>query len=163
MSMKTIALAGALCLLFASSTLCNANSVPWCAADVAILNFKNYKGQDLARIELRSLKPVCSRNPEEKGFGVGVERSMRIEHNGQWTEVPKECLSGISFGVDGLALSGDDAGLGIVVFGKPADGDERVETMIFKLGDEVSCSRVVPCLNVDNPNHEIIECERDLR
>jgi hypothetical protein len=75
------------------------------------LNFKNYKGQDLARIELRSLKPVCSRNPEEKGFGVGLERSMRIEHNGQWTEVPKECLSGISFGVDGLALSGDDAGL----------------------------------------------------
>jgi hypothetical protein len=38
-----------------------------------------------------------------------------------------------------------------------------VETMIFKLGDEVSCSRVVPCPNVDNPNHEIIECERDLR
>jgi hypothetical protein len=46
--MKTIALAGALCLLFASSTLCKANSSPWCAADVAILNFKNYKGQDLA-------------------------------------------------------------------------------------------------------------------
>ena len=41
--MKTIALAGALCLLFASSTLCKANSGPWCAADVAILNFKNYK------------------------------------------------------------------------------------------------------------------------
>jgi hypothetical protein len=163
MSMKKIALAGALCLLFASSTLCKANSVPWCAADVAILNFQNYKGQDLARIELRSLKAVCDRNPDKKVFGVGSERSMRIEHNGQWTEVPKECLSGISFGVDGLALSGDDAGLGIVVIGKPADGDERVETMIFKLGDEVSCSRVVPCPNVDNPNHEIIECERDLR
>ena len=96
--MKTIALAGALCLLFASSTLCKANSGPWCAADVAILNFKNYKGQDLARIELRSLKAVCDRNPGEKVFGVGSERSMRIEHNGQWTEVPKECLSGISFG-----------------------------------------------------------------
>ena len=67
--MKTIALAAALCLLFASSTLCKANSSPWCAADVAILNFKNYKGQDLARIELRSLKAVCGRNPEEKGFG----------------------------------------------------------------------------------------------
>jgi hypothetical protein len=87
---------------------------------------------------------------------------VRIEHHGQWTEVPKKCLSGISFGVDGLALSGDEAGLGIVVVGKPADGDERVETMIFKLGDEVLCSRVAPCPNVDNPNHEIIECERDL-
>ena len=161
--MKTIALALALCLLFASSTLCKANSGPWCAADVAILNFKNYKGQDLARIELRSLKAVCSRNPDEKGVGAGVERSMRIEHNGQWTEMPKECLSGISFGMDGLALSGDEAGLGIVVIGKPVDGDERVETMIFKLGDDVLCSRVVPCPNVDNPNHQLIECEKNLR
>jgi hypothetical protein len=163
MSMKTAALAGALFLLFASSTLCQANSSPWCAADVAILSFKNYEGQDLARIELRSLKTICDRNPDKKVFGVGSERSMRIEHHGQWTEVPKECLSGISFGLDGLALSGDDKGLGIVVIGTPADGDERVETMIFKLGDEISCSRVVPCPNVDNPNHELIECERDLR
>ena len=160
--MKTIALAAALCLLFASSTLCKANSGPWCAADVAILNFKNYKGQDLARIELRSLKAVCDRNPEKKVFGVGSERSMRIEHNGQWTEVPKECLSGVSFGVDGLALSGDDTGLGMVVIGKLASGDERVETMIFTLRDGVSCSRVVPCPNVDNPDNQIIECERDL-
>jgi len=158
-----IELAGALCLLFASSTLCKANSSPWCAADVAILNFKNYEGQDLARIELRSLKAICDRNPDKKVFGVGSERSMRIEHNGQWTEVPKECLSVFPFGVDEVSLSGDDAGLGMVVIGKPVDGDERVETMIFKLGDEVSCSRVVPCPNVDNPNHEIIECERNLR
>ena len=161
--MRMIALAAALCLLFFSSTLCKASPALWCKPDVVMLTFKNQQGRDLARIELRSLKAICDQNPEEKGLGVGVERSMRIEHNGQWTEVPKECLSGISFGVDGLALSGDDAGLGIVVFGKPADGDERVETMIFKLGDEVSCSRVVPCPNVDNPNHEIIECERDLR
>jgi hypothetical protein len=163
MPMKTIALAAALCLLFASSTLCKANSSPWCAADVAILNFKNYKGHDLARIELRSLKEVCDRNPDKKVVGVGSERSMRIEHNGQWTEVPKECLSGVAFGVDGLALSGDEAGLGIVVIGKPVDGNERVETMIFKLRDEVLCSRVEPCPNVDNPNHERIECERNLR
>jgi len=161
--MKMIALAGALCLLFASSTLSKASPALWCKPDVVMLAFKNQQGRDLARIELRSLKAVCDRNPDKKVFGVGSERSMRIEHNGRWTEVPKECLSGISFGVDGLALSGDDAGLGIVVIGKPADGDERVETMIFKLGDEVSCSRVVPCPNVDNPNHELIECERDLR
>ena len=89
---------------------------------------------------------------------------MRIEHNGQWTEVPKECLSGISFGADGLALSGDEGGLGIVLTGKSTDKDERVERMIFKLRDGgISCSQVVPCPNVDNPNHEIIECERDLR
>src|SRR5260364_18293 len=83
--MKTVALAGALSLLLASSTLCIANSSPWCAADVAILNFKNYKGQDLAKIELRSLKAVCDRNPGKEGFGANLERSMRIEHNGQWT------------------------------------------------------------------------------
>ena len=127
------------------------------------MNFKNYKGQHIARIELRSPEAVCDRNPEKKVFGVGSERSMRIERDGQWTEVPKECLSGISFGVDGLALSGDDAGLGIVVVGKPADGDERVERMIFKLRDgEILCSQVVPCPNVENPDHLIIECERDL-
>ena len=62
-----------------------------------------------------------------------------------------------------MARSGDDTGLGMVVIGKPADGGERVETMIFKLRDEISCSRVVPCPNVDNPNHELIECERNLR
>jgi len=161
--MKTIALATALCLLFASSTLCKANSSPWCAADVAILNFKNYKGQDLARIELRSLKAVCDRNPGKKVFGVGSERSMRIEHNGQWTQVPKECLSVFAFGVDGLSLSGDDAGLGISLIEKPMDRDESVKVMIFKLRDKVLCSQVVPCPNVENPDHEIRECERDLR
>src|ERR1700712_4886874 len=117
--MKMIALAGALCLLFASSTLCKANSSPWCAADVAIVNFKNYEGRDLARIELRSLKAICDRNPDKKVFGVGSEWSMRIEHNGQWTEVPKECLSGVSFGLGGLALSSGGIGLGVVVVGKP--------------------------------------------
>ena len=162
--MKTIALAGALCLLFAGSTLCKANSAPWCAADVAILNFKNYKGQDLARIELRSLKAVCDRNPDKKVFGVSSERSMRIEHNGQWTEVPKECLSGISFGVDGLALSGDEAGLGIFLIGKSTDKDEPVKRTIFKLRDgEVLCSQIVLCPNVGDPDGYIRECERDLR
>jgi hypothetical protein len=163
MSMKTVALAGALCLLFASSTLCKANSSPWCAADVAILNFKNYKGQDLARIELRSLKAICDRNPDKKVFGVGSERSMRIEHNGQWTEVPKECVSGISFGADGLALSGDEGGVGIVLTGKSTDKDERVERMIFKLRDDILCSQTERYPNVDNQDHEIREYSRDLR
>jgi hypothetical protein len=161
--MKMIALAGALCLLFSSSTLCKADSGPWCKPDVVMLTFKNQQGRDLARIELRSLKAVCDRNPEKKGFGVGLERSMRIEHNGQWTEVPKECLSVFAFGVDGLSLSGDDAGLGILLTGKPMDRDETVEVTIFNRRGEVFCSQVVPCPNVENPDHLIIECERDLR
>ena len=161
--MSMIALAGALCLLFSSSTLCKASPDLWCKPDVVMLTFKNQQGRDLAKIELRSLKAICDQNPEEKGFGVGLERSMRIEHNGQWTEVPKECLSVFSFGVDGLSLSGDDAGLGISLIEKPMGRDESVKVMIFKRRDEVSCSQVVPCPNVDNPNHEIIECERDLR
>jgi len=161
--MKTIALAGALCLLFSSSTLCKASPALWCKPDVVTLTFKNQQGRDLASIELRSLKAVCSQNPEEKGLGLGVERSMRIEHNGQWTEVPKECLSGISFGVDGLSLSGDDAGLGMFITGKPTEKDERLKVMIFKRRDKVFCSQVVPCPNVENPDHQIIECERDLR
>jgi hypothetical protein len=163
MSMKMIALAGALCLLFSSSTLCKADSGPWCKPDIVMLTFKNQQGRDLARIELRSLKAVCDRNPEKKGFGVGLERSMRIEHNGQWTEVPKECLSVFAFGVDGLSLSGDDAGLGILLTGKPMDRDETLKVMISKRRDEVFCSQVVPCPNVENPDHLIIECERDLR
>ena len=88
---------------------------------------------------------------------------MRIEHNGQWTEVPKECLSVFAFGVDGLSLSGDDAGLGILLTGKPMDRDETLKVMISKRRDEVFCSQVVPCPNVENPDHLIIECERDLR
>ena len=161
--MKMIALAGALCLLFSSSTLCKASPDLWCKPDVVTLTFINQQGRDLARIEFRSLKAVCSRNPEEKGFGVGLERSMRIEHNGQWTEVPKECLSVFSFGVDGLSLSGDDADLGISLIEKPMDRDERVKVTIFKLRDKVLCFQIVPCPNVENPDHEIIECNRDLR
>ena len=161
--MKMIALAGALCLLFSSSTLCKANSGPWCKPDVVTLTFKNQQGRDLARIELRSLKAVCDRNPEKKGFGVGLERSMRIEHNGQWTEVPRECLSVFSFGVDGLSLSGDDAGLGISLIEKPMDRDESVKVTIFKLRDEVLCFQVVLCPNVGDPDGYIRECDRDLR
>ena len=161
--MKMIALAGALCLLFSSSTLCKADSGPWCKPDVVMLTFKNQQGGDLARIELRSLKAACDRNPEKKGFGVGLERSMRIEHNGQWTEVPKECLSVFSFGADEVSLSGDDAGLGIAIIGKPTERDERLEVMIFKLRDEVFCSQVVRCPNVDDQDGEIRECERNLR
>src|SRR5262245_17825891 len=79
--MKMIALAGALCLLVSSSTLCKANSDLWCAPDVVIATFKNQQGRDLATIELRSIKAVCSRNPE-KMIEASLERSMRIEHHG---------------------------------------------------------------------------------
>ncbi len=161
--MKMIALAGALCLLFASSTLCKANSGPWCKPDVVTLTFKNQQDRDLARIELRSLKAVCDRNPEKKGFGVDVEWSMRIEHNGQWTEVPKECLSVFAFGVDGLSLSGDDAGLAILLTGKPMDRDESLKVTIFKSRDGISCVQTVLCPNDENRDLGIIECDRDLR
>ena len=127
-----------------------------------MLTFKNQQGRDFAKIELRSLKAVCSGNPEEKGFGVGMERSMRIEHNGQWTDVPKECLSVFAFGVDELSLSGGDDGLGIAIIGKSTERNENLKVTIFKLRDKIICSQIVPCPGVDNPNHEIIECERDL-
>jgi len=87
---------------------------------------------------------------------------MRIEHNGQWTDVPKECLAGVSFDVNGLALSGNEAGLVIVVVGTRVGGDDRLETGVYKSRDDVTCYRVVPCPNVENPNHERIECEKDL-
>jgi hypothetical protein len=161
--MKMIALAGALCLLFSSSTLCKANSVPWCAPDVVTLTFKNQQGGDLARIELHTLKAVCDRNPEKKGLGAGVERSMRIEHNGQWTEVPKGCLSVFPFGVDEVWLSGDDEGLGMSIAGKPTEKGERSRVMMFIHHDEIFCSEVVRCPNVDDPPDYIRECERDLR
>ena len=161
--MKMIALAGALCLLFSSSTLCKASSDLWCKPDVVTLTFKNQQGRDLASIELRSLKAVCSQNPEEKGFGVGLERSMRIEHNGQWTDVPKECLSVFPFGVDEVWLSGDDDGLGIFITAKPTERDEILKVTIFKLRDKVLCSQIVRCPNADDQDDEIRECNRDLR
>ena len=128
-----------------------------------MLTFKNQQGRDLARIELRSLKAACDQNPEKREFGVGLERSMRIEHNGQWTEVPKECLSVFAFGVDGLSLSGDDAGLGISLIEQPMDRDETVKVSIFKLRDKVLCFQVVPCPNVENQDLGIIECNRNLQ
>jgi len=88
---------------------------------------------------------------------------MRIEHNGQWTDVPKECLSGMSFGVDGLALEGDDTGLGIFLTGKSTDKDESVRRTIFKLHDDILCSQTERYPNVDNQDHEIREYSRDLR
>ena len=88
---------------------------------------------------------------------------MRIEHNGQWTDVPKECLSVFPFGVDEVSLSGDDDGLGIAIIGKPTERDESLKVTIFKLRDKVLCFQVVPCPNVENPDHQIIECNRDLR
>jgi hypothetical protein len=77
--------------------------------------------------------------------------------------VPKECLSVFPFGVDGLSLSGDDAGLGISLIGKSMDKDEKMEVMIFKLRDEVLCSQVVRCPNVGDQDGYIRECERNLR
>ena len=161
--MKTVALAGALCLLLSSSAVCKANSGPWCKPDVVTLTFKNQQGGDLARIELRTLKAVCDRNPEKEGFGVGLERSMRIEHNGQWTDVPKECLSVFAFGVDEVSLSGDDRGLGIAIIGKPTERGERLKVSIFKHGDQVFCDQVVRCPNLNDPPDYIRECSRDLR
>ncbi|WP_223974740.1 hypothetical protein ACE103_02675 [Bradyrhizobium sp. ma5] len=161
--MKMFALAGALCLLLSSSTVCKANSGPWCKPDVVTLTFKNQQGGDLAKIELRTLKAVCDRDPEKKGFGAGLERSMRIEHNGQWTDVPKECLSVFPFGEDEVSLSGDDAGLGIAIIGRPTEKGERLKVSIFKLHDEILCSEVVRCPNVDDPPDYIRECARDLR
>jgi hypothetical protein len=128
-----------------------------------MLTFQNQQGRDLARIELRSLKAICDRSPEKKGLGAGVERSMRIQHNGLWTEVPKECLSVFPLGVDEVSLSGDDDGLGMVVTGKSTEKDERLEVMIFKLRDKILCSQVVRCPNVGDPDGYIRECERDLR
>ena len=88
---------------------------------------------------------------------------MRIEHNGQWTEVPKECLSVFPFGVDEVWLSGDDTGLGMFVTGKPMEKDERLKVMMFKLRDKFFCSQVVLCPNVGDQDGYIRECERDLR
>jgi hypothetical protein len=164
MPMKMIALVGALCFLIASSTFCRADSGPWCAPDVVTLTFKDQQGQqdrDLARIELRTLKPVCDRNPA-KFQGVGLERSMRIERNGQWTEVPSVCVSGVSFGVEGLSLSGGKTGVGIRLTGKSTDRGESAEIMIYTVRDEVFCSLVEPCPSHENQNHEIQECYRRL-
>jgi len=111
----------------------------------------------------RPLKTVCDRNPEKKVVGVTSERSMRIEHNGQWTDVPKECLSGMSFGVDGLALEGDDTGLGIFLTGKSTDKGESLRRTIFRSRDDIQCSQIERYLNVDTQDHEMREHSRDLR
>jgi hypothetical protein len=87
---------------------------------------------------------------------------MRIERNGQWTEVPSACVSGVSFGVEGLSLSGGKTGVGIRLTGKSADKDESIEIMIYILVDKVSCSLAEPCPSQENQNHEIQQCYKRL-
>jgi hypothetical protein len=91
-----------------------------------------------------------------------LERSMRIERNGQWTEVPSVCVSGISFGVEGMSLSGDKIGVGIRLTGKSTDRDESVEILIYAVRDEIFCSLVENCPSHENQNHEIQKCHRRL-
>jgi hypothetical protein len=156
---KMIARVATLCVLISSPTFCKAESLLWCAPDVVTLTFKdqeNRQDQKLARIELRSLKPVCGGNPEKEGFGVRFERSIRIEQNGQWIEVPSVCTSGVSFGVDGLSLSFDAGGLGAGLAGRSTDREDAVKVMIYKLRDKVLCARVEPCPNQENKKNECL-------
>ena len=154
--MKKITLAGALCLLIASSTFAFGRTLtdydgPWCAPDVVTLTFRDQQ----ARVELRTLKQVCDRNPENFQ-GQGLERSMRVEFRGRWVDVPKECTTGVSFGVDGLSLSGSKSGVSIRIVGK-----DNVETMIFA-SRKVSCSRVELCPDPEKHDNMIRKCSRPL-
>src|SRR5262245_14243540 len=96
-----------LSLLFVCAALYKAAalSVPWCAPEVAFLTFKDQKGQEAAKVELRSVEPICTSHGAEKAAGVSLERSMRVEYKGQSIEIPRSCLSGVSFRLDELSLS----------------------------------------------------------
>lgn len=156
---KMIARVAIFCALISSPTFCKAESVFWCAPDIVTLSFndqENRKDQTLVRIELRSLKPVCDRNPEKEGFGVRFERSIRIEQNGQWIEVPSVCTSGVSFGVDGLSLSFDASGLGASLAGRSPDREDAVKVVIYKIRDKVLCARVESCPNQENKKNECL-------
>jgi hypothetical protein len=132
-----------LSLFFVWATLSKpvAHSVPWCAPEVALLTFKDQNGQEAAKVELRSVELMCSNHGAEKAAGVSLERSMRIDHNGQSIEVPKSCISGVSFRLDELSLSIDNAGVGIKIIGKSTDRDEKMTIVIYKIGNEVLCAR----------------------
>ena len=161
--MKMIALAGALCLLFSSSTSCKASPALWCKPGAVMLTSKINKVGILRGSNFAPSRQLATKTRKKKGFGAGLERSMRIEHNGQWTDVPQECLSVFSFGIDEVSLSGDDNGLGIAIIGKPTEKGESLKVTIFKLRDEVSCSQVVRCPNIGDPDNYVRECNRDLR
>lgn len=156
---KMIARVATLCVLISSPTFCKAESLFWCAPDVVTLTFKdqdNRRDSNLARIELRSLKPVCDRNPEKEGFAARFERSIRIEQNGQWIEVPSVCTSGVSFGVDGLSVSFDAGGLGASLAGRSTNREDAVRVVIYKLRDKVLCARVEPCPDQENKKNECL-------
>jgi hypothetical protein len=132
-----------LCLAFgcAAPRSAVAAAVPWCAPAVALLTFNNQKVQEAAKIELRAAEPSCSTHGAEKATGTSLQRSMRIEHNGQWIEVPASCISGVAFRLDELSLSIDDAGLGVRIRGRSIGNGQEATIAIYKIGDQILCGR----------------------
>jgi hypothetical protein len=120
-----------------------ASVVPWCAPEAALLTFKDQKGLDVARVELRSVEPVCSVRGAEKAAGVSLERFIRIEYRGRSIDVPRACVSGVSFRLDDLSLSVDRSGVGIEIIGKSTDRGENMTVSIYFLNNDndVTCGR----------------------
>jgi hypothetical protein len=143
MSIKLIVRAALLLLLFGCASPCKAvaSSVPWCAPEVALLSFKDQKGQEAAKVELRSVEPVCSVDGAEKAAGVSLERLMRIESDGQWLDVPRSCLSGVSFRLDELSLSIDHAGVGIKIIGKSTARGEQMTIVVYAIHNKILCAQ----------------------
>src|SRR5262245_61018409 len=133
-----------LSLLFVYAALSKAVafSVPWCAPEVAFLTFKDQKGQEAAKVELRSVEAVCTSQGAEEAAGVSLERSMRLEYKGQSIEVPGSCLAGVSFRLDELSLSIDHAGVGIKIIGKSTDRGDKMTIVLYIMRDNnVLCAQ----------------------
>lgn len=116
-----------------------ASVVPWCPPEVAHLTFRDASRNEFAKVELRSEETVCTIQDPENAAGVSVERSMRIEYKGQSIEVPKSCLSGLSFRLDELSLSFGDSGIGMKIIGKSAAGGKKANAMIYTVRGEALC------------------------
>ncbi|MGY4255126.1 hypothetical protein ACVI1L_002194 [Bradyrhizobium sp. USDA 4516] len=67
--MKMFVLAGALCLLLANSTVCKANSGPWCKLDVVTLAFKNQQSGILRRSNFAPSRQFATETRKRKGLG----------------------------------------------------------------------------------------------
>jgi len=66
---------------------------------------------------------------------------MRVRHAGYWLNVPAWCISGLTFRIDNLAVSGDVEGVVIHVY-DPASNKASPVKVIVKIGDRILCPNV---------------------
>lgn len=95
-------------------------------------------------MELRSVQPFCSPRSAKDAARLSQRRSVRIQHDGKWSEVPASCMDDLDFRLDDLAISVDRNGFVVKIFGLQSAASSPPILAIYKIGNKLTCVREVP-------------------